>query len=158
MAQRIAGFKFSSCSVLSERLANPGVAQKAPLTKGIEPNRGVAVEKVLLARSIPPSSVGTDHSRHSGECRNPEQTGIPNRRTTRKNDKEKREIQKQSPWIPACAGMTIKTAYTRRGGPPWPPASRMFIRLVAPAGTGTGACPYDSFYSSNQEIRTFPGE
>ena len=27
--------------------------------------------------------------RHSGACRNPEQTGIPNRRTTKKNDKAK---------------------------------------------------------------------
>ncbi len=38
--------------------------------------------------------------RHSGACRNPEQTGIPNRRKVGKNDKAKRQIQKHSPWIP----------------------------------------------------------
>ncbi len=38
--------------------------------------------------------------RHSGACRNPEQTGIPNCRKAGKNDKPKRQIQKQSPWIP----------------------------------------------------------
>ena len=52
--------------------------------------------------------------RHSGECRNPEQTWIPYRRTTKKNDKAKRQIQNR--WIPACSGMTIKTEPDRHGG------------------------------------------
>ena len=72
--------------------------------------------------------------RHSGACRNPEQTRIPNRRTTKKNDKVKRQIQ--SPRIPACAGMTNKTAFTRSMAapmaplPPWPPVSNMPIPMV----------------------------
>ena len=37
----------------------------------------------------------TRNHRHSGACRNPEQTVIPNCRTTRKNDKAKRPIEKQ---------------------------------------------------------------
>ena len=85
------------------------------------------LRKLLPARSIPPSSVGIDHSRHSGECRNPEQTGIPNRRTTKKNDKAK--SQKQSPWIPACAGMTIKTPFTHRG-----------VELPEEGGSTVAAC------------------
>ena len=41
------------------------------------------------------------------------------------------ENKKQSPWIPACAGMTTTTAFTRRGGPPWPPVSDLSIPVVA---------------------------
>jgi len=33
--------------------------------------------------------------------------------------------------IPAHTGMTTKTAFTRRGGPPWPPVSDMSIPVVA---------------------------
>ena len=33
--------------------------------------------------------------------------------------------------IPAKAGMTNKTAFTRRGGPLWPPVSDMSIPVVA---------------------------
>ena len=39
-------------------------------TKALEPSVGGVVEKPLLARSIPPSSVGIDHCRHSGFLRN----------------------------------------------------------------------------------------
>ena len=80
-----------------------------------------------------PGFVGRDHNavipaiisdQGGRECRNPEQMWIPYRRTTRKNDKAKRQIQ--NPWIPACAGMTIKTESDRHRRPL----------------TGTEACPY----------------
>ena len=62
--------------------------------------------------------------RHSGACRNPEQAGIPNRRTTKKNDKAKKQTQIQSPWIPACAGMTSEYRpygweHSDEDGPDW---------------------------------------
>ena len=67
-----------------------------------------------------PSFAEAAFARHSGESRNPEQTRIPNRRTTKKNAQMKRQIQKQNPWIPAFAGMTAvrATAFTplSRGG------------------------------------------
>ena len=50
------------------RLSLPGEAQ--PL-RPVRPALPGVVEKALLARSTPPSSVGIDHCRHSGESRNP---------------------------------------------------------------------------------------
>ncbi len=77
--------------------------------------KGVFVSKgALLGQAAGPPSLPRGFVRHSGACRNPEQTGVPNRRTAKKNDKAKRQIQKQSPWIPACAGMTSKSAFTHR--------------------------------------------
>ena len=77
--------------------------------------------------------------------------GIQSRRGYRiagrpgKTIKRKEKYKNKSPWIPACAGMTIKTAFTRsrasnfprrgvRLWPPyplWPPVSDMSIPVVA---------------------------
>ncbi len=64
--------------------------------------RNGAVEK--------PSSHGIGQHRHSGECRNPE----PRRMATLRffiphSLAGMQKKQRQSPWIPACAGMTIKS-------------------------------------------------
>ena len=74
-----------------------------------------------------PSTLGIHHRRHSGNQCRPMREELPESRadgdTGSQDDQKKRkgEYKIKVPGFRLKAGMTIKTAFTRRGGPACPP-------------------------------------